>query len=102
VAFFVGCLLTAGGFAFCVRTQQAVLESIRQKIRDEKIAGKLAPELQDVDIETFIPGDDFGVELSKGMVRRLAFADFLQGLWFIWVPALFALCIGAGALCGRK
>ncbi|MCH7989442.1 MAG: hypothetical protein IID46_09900 [Planctomycetes bacterium] len=100
LAFFSGCLILAGGVAFCASVRQSFIEDFREDLRKEKAAGTLPPELEDVDIETITP-DGFDLEVSEGQIFKLSLADFITEFWFIWVFVIFGACFGIAYLLGK-
>ena len=96
-AFAAACLLVLGGIAFCIHTKRAVIETVRERMREEKRAGELPDELVDVDIDTFEPSG-VDIELPENLMTRMTLADFLSNFWIVLVPAVFVVCFGvAGA-----
>jgi hypothetical protein len=100
LAFFSGCLIIAGGTIFCASVRQSFIEDFREDLRKEKAAGKLPPELKDVDIETITP-DGFDLEVSEEQMFKLNLADFFTEFWFIWVFVVFGACYGIAYLLGH-
>jgi hypothetical protein len=42
-----------------------------------------------------VPLTDFGVELPDWMLLLVTIADLLTDLWFVWIPLVFGVCLGA-------
>ncbi|WP_437227823.1 hypothetical protein SH661x_000574 [Planctomicrobium sp. SH661] len=97
VAIVLAALIVAGGFFYVAWVRQSFLESVRAELRAQKAANSLPPELQDVDIETFVP-NNMGFEVSSSVARAIIFADFLSACWAIWVPLVFTVCLGGVAV----
>ncbi|SFJ11135.1 hypothetical protein [Planctomicrobium piriforme] len=101
IAAVIASIITAGGFALAAYLKQLVLQEIRNSLREAKAAGTLPPEMQDLDLDNFMRMD-IGIELSSQAMTRATIVDALRGLWYIWVPIVFAVCLGIAALLGRR
>jgi hypothetical protein len=101
--FWVATILIAAGFAFSWLTVRAFHAQVRQTLREQKAAGKLPAELQDIDPETWDSSKiDFQMKLPRGMETRLQIVFWLTDLWFVWVPLVFILCFIAAMLMGGR
>lgn len=101
IAVIVACVLTAGGFGVAASLKQGILKGIRQGLREQKVAGTLPPELQNLDLDTWVPGD-VGIQVSSSAMKRMAAAEFILNGWFVWVPLVIAICLGTTALFSRS
>jgi hypothetical protein len=88
-------LLSASALAYGSQIRADFYERLRESFRQSKADG--APELANVDIDT-MQMSDFGIELSRKEIRKIQFAELIQGGWFVWMPLLLVLCLGAAYL----
>src|SRR4051812_8312896 len=100
VALLVAVLVIATGGLFAWLTIREVEGELRNSLRRQQEAGELPPELQGVDIES-VDIRQFAMKLPPEQEGRLALAQGLAGLWYIWAPLVVILCLAVAALVGR-
>ncbi len=103
IALGVAVLITAYGFGFAVHTRMWMdrrYEQFAQELKAKQEAGQLPPEWQDRDLEQ-TEFSDWGMELSARDKLKVNTAYAIQTLWYVWVPPVFAVCLGIAALIGR-
>lgn len=100
VALIVAGLIIAGAFAFASITRRAVHEQLRRDLRDPEQAGTLPRELEGPD-HAMLSAEGFGTEMPHGMRLRIEISDFIDSLWFVWVPLVAAICVGTAFTMGK-
>lgn len=100
IAVTIAGLVIAGLWVFWWWNHDLVERQVRQQLRQDKEQGKLAPEFQGVDIET-LDLSNYSVRVSRDVMGRANAARFLGGTWYLWMPAVLLMCLGAAALIGR-
>ena len=80
---------------------RSLVEQFRQSLREDAAAGRLPKELDGVDLDTVTP-EGFEIKVTADEMNRIMIADLLSNLWFIWIPAVFAGCLGIAYLLGRS
>ena len=101
IALALSCVLVIAGFAVSKYLRHSFAEEIRQKFRDAAAAGKLPKELEGVDLDTWTPAG-FDIKVTAVQMTRLQIADLLAYVWYIWIPAVCAICFGTAYLLGRS
>lgn len=99
IAGVIAVLIIAAGAVYCRLTYRALEEQARQSLRDAKAAGNLPREYQGQSIET-ADVEDFGMQISEGMMIRLSVADLLSQFAAILVPVVIVVCAASAALIG--
>jgi hypothetical protein len=100
----IGAAIIIGGVALFIRqTPRSIEDLVRQRLRDEKRAGELPPELQGIDIESpDLRLPDMGMRLPRDVESRIQLAMLLSEYWFVWTPLVVAGCAGLAALTAPK
>jgi hypothetical protein len=93
-------ILVAAGIITGVKIHQrwvrATVEAVvRQQLREAQAEGR--PEAAGIDPDNFDPSD-VGTELPDYLLLQIQIAELLAGLWFIWMPIVFAGCLLAAWL----
>ena len=101
LAIAAACLAVSAGFALSRYLYGSFVESFRQQLRAAAAAGKLPKEFEGVDLESVTP-DWFDLRMSARDELRLKIAVMISHLWFVWVPMVFAICLGAAYFYGPK
>ena len=92
IAIVMSCLVTVAGFGIAHALRKSVMAHIRENIHVAAAAGTLPKELVGLDLDKVANEEEgFDVKLPENLFRRLVIADFISVLWFIWVPAVFAI-----------
>lgn len=86
--------------AYAWWNRDVVERSVRANLRVQKEEGRLPPELQQADIDK-LDVKDFNVKVPEEIEGRQSTATFLAMTWYVWVPAVFLVCIGLAALAQR-
>jgi len=93
LATLAACLIVALGISLASYLKRSALASIRTQMKEAAQAGTLADDLKGVDWDT-APLEDFETEVRPQVMQKIAIADFILRLWFVWVPFVFATCLG--------
>jgi hypothetical protein len=93
LALIVAALLIAGVIFYARLTIGEIESRMREKIQEKQRAGELPP---GTDIS------DVGFQLSAANMRRFKLARSLLEYWFVWGPAVTALCLGVAAVIYRS
>jgi len=89
----VAALVIIVGFSFSWLTIRSFHTQLRQSLREQKQAGKLPAEWQDIDPDTVdISKLGFQMKVPRGMETRLQIALLLTDLWYVWVPSVVVVC----------
>ena len=100
VAVAVACVISVGGLVIASRLRTSILQLLRDETRQATAAGKLPKELEGVGID-HLTLEGFDTELPASVEWRWFIADAIEGLWFVWIPAAFAISLGAAFFAGR-
>lgn len=102
IALLAAGLLIGYGLWFAIRTRRRFEKSMRSdELRAMQADGTIPPELRDLNLD-LIPLSGFGMEVSSRELRRIWLADLLQSLWWIWIPAVLAVCLLIAAFVGSR
>jgi hypothetical protein len=96
-------LLILGGWYFVHSSErflQTTFNEEKKQLKEMRDAGKLPPELRDVDIDG-LELEHMAMKLPPGMEQRLEFAHLLQNYWFVLSPLAIGLCFGLAWVVGR-
>lgn len=95
-------VLIGSGLWYAIRTRRRFEKTFRSDdLRAMQADGTLPAELRDANLD-IMPLTGFGMQVSSSELRRIWFADLLQSLWWIWIPAVLAVCVIAAALIGNS
>jgi hypothetical protein len=94
IATFVACLIVALGLGGMWYVGRLATAAARDQLKAAAQAGKLPDSMKGVDLDT-VPLTDFNVELPDWMILLVNIADLLRDLWFVWIPLVFVVCLGA-------
>ena len=103
VALAVATAIIGGGVLFVRSTFGEIegdFEQFRQQLKDQKTAGTLPKQWENTDLDK-LKYTDFGMLVSTSMQIRLDIAAWLTGFWYVFVPLVILVCIGAAHLAGR-
>lgn len=90
IALVASCVVAAAGLGFSWYLHKSVTDKIRQGLREAAANGTLPEELKDFDIEN--PSlEGLEVRVTSGDMTRIQIANALSSLWFVWIPAIFAV-----------
>ena len=101
LAIAIACLIVGLGFAIARYWSSTAVREMRERAKQEARSDKFPPELKGVDWDT-APLNDFNFELDAAARFKLQFAMILCNLWFVWVPIVFAVCVGTARLVKRS
>ena len=96
----VAAILILAGFFFVQTTVaeiKATSEQPRQRLKQQKADGTLPEHLKDADLDTV----EFGMQVTPRMHRRINVSLLLADWWYIFIPLVVAMCLGAAFLLGR-
>src|SRR4051812_28399011 len=88
------CLIVAIGLSVAWYLKRSAVHTIREEMKTAAEAGQLPDELKDRDWDRD-PLTDVGTEVTAQVMMKVQIADLLWGLWFVWVPIVFAACFTA-------
>ncbi|HTU26942.1 MAG TPA: hypothetical protein VMF30_16160 [Pirellulales bacterium] len=91
-------IIACGAF-YAWYDHDVVTRFAREDLRRQQEAGELSPEELAEQTELLDSGS-FGVEVPSAVLRRQNLAYFLAARWFLWGPAVVAICLGCAALAG--
>lgn len=95
-------LVISVGAVFVWLTFRSTENKIRDSFRQQKAAGTLPPDFQDVDIETIdISKVGFQMKLPRAYELRLQIAMWIVDLWYLWSALTVGICLGVAALARR-
>jgi len=104
IALSIAGLIIATLAVFAWLTIRAFEERMRESLREQKQAGQLPAHLQNVDLESAdiwkLMGD-VKVKLPHDLLSRLSTALFIAKLWYVWAPAIMAVCLAIAGLLGH-
>ncbi len=103
IALIVAAVIIIAGFAFVRLTYgeiEANFEQQRQRLKQQKADGTLPDHWKNVDLDT-MKYTDFGMRVTRGMQIRLDLSMWLVELWFVMIPLVVAICLGAAYLLSR-
>jgi hypothetical protein len=92
--------IVAVGFSVGSFLKRSAIASIRTQMKNAAQAGKLTEEFAAIDWDS-ASLEDLEFEVEPQIEQKLAVADFILELWFVWVPLLFAICLGIAYLTSR-
>lgn len=101
IAIIVAGAIIAGAFAFSSAVRRELKREVRRMLRNARDAGQLPPDFDDEAIER---GElsDIGVVMSSSNMRKLSLAEFVERMWFVWVPIVLVTCLGVAAILSMK
>ena len=92
VSCFVAAVLVGALFSYAKNCRQQFLADFRDSLRQERDAGRLSPSVTDEEIAQATPAG-WDTSLDAKTVQLVTRADFIERLWFLWVPVVLALCL---------
>jgi hypothetical protein len=101
IALVAAALIIFGGVLFVSQTHQALIQRVRQSLKQLKWEGTLPPELQDIDIDATDRLPDMQMSLPHYWETRLKAAMWLEDFWYLVAPLTVILCLGVAALAGK-
>ena len=94
VAAVVSLLILAGGAGWYRQLGESIKDDFRVRFQQDKDAGDLPPEMQNLDFETVWSRKGFGGEVSSSTMRKLSISSLLRGRWYVWVIFVCGISFG--------
>ena len=97
----VAVLIILAGVLFVRQTYRSLNQFVRQTFKQQKAAGTLPPEFQDVDTDTVDRLPDMQMSLPHPWETRLKMAMWIEDYWYLLAPLVVIVCLGVAALAGK-
>ncbi len=103
IALVLAAVVIASGLFVTRQTNREVENRFRQfkaKLKADKAAGKLSPEMSDADIDDLQFGN-VGMPMSGSLKWYFDLTRWIEDFWFLLIPLLLALCFVGALLLDR-
>jgi hypothetical protein len=101
IALAAAALIILAGVLFVRQTYRSFNQFVRQTLKQQKLAGTLPPEFDDVDIDATDRLPDMQMSLPHKWEIRLKAVMWMRDFCYLLAPLTVLLCLGVAALVGK-
>jgi hypothetical protein len=94
------CFVTATAFWLSWYWNKSLLDQFHQSLHKAAATGELPDELKGLNLDN-VPLEGFDIKGDGGVLFRYELSTAIAGLWFLWIPMVFAICLGTAYAAGR-
>jgi hypothetical protein len=102
IALVASALIILAGILFVRQTYRSFNQYVRQTLKQQKLAGTLPPELNDVDIDAADQLPNMQMSLPHHWEIRLKSVMWIEDFWYLLAPLTVMICVGVAAVVGKR